>query len=197
MPSFEQVIGKTADMGPQHATAAELEAQLAHIRRAPTDGGTVELIARRQAVDERELLEAAELDETEGLVGDTWLTRGSRSTPDGGPDPRAQLTLMNARVAEAVARTRERWALAGDQLYVDLDLSATNLPPGTRLAIGSAEIEVSDKPHNGCAKFRARYGEDALRFVNSEVGKALHLRGINATVVRSGRVHAGDDIRKL
>src|SRR5690606_22235095 len=101
------------------------------------------------------------------------------------------------RAAALVARTRDRWALAGDQLYVDLDLSDDNLPPGTRLAIGSAVLEVSPAPHRGCKKFMARFGLDALRFVNSEQGYALHLRGINATVAQSGVVRAGDLVTKL
>ena len=86
---------------------------------------------------------------------------------DGSANPDAQLTLMNARVVALVAGERERWPLAGDQLYVDLDLSADNLPPGTRLAVGSAVIEVTPEPHTGCAKFSARFGSEALRFVNS------------------------------
>jgi hypothetical protein len=148
-------------------------------------------------VDEREVVEEAELDLENGLVGDTWLERGSRSTADGSADPKAQLTLMNARLAALVAGPQERWPLAGDQLYVDLDLSKDNLPPGTLLAVGSAVIEATDEPHTGCAKFSARFGSDALRFINSPLGRQLQLRGINARVVESGRVRQGDPIRKL
>ena len=174
-----------------------LEQSLDHIREAPADGGTVELIARRPAEDEREVLTEARLDTNDGLEGDTWNVRGSSRTPDGGPNPDSQLTLMNARAAAAIAGERERWPLAGDQLYVDLDLSLANLPPGSRVQIGSAVIEFSEAPHTGCAKFSARFGVDALRFVNSPVGRELRLRGANCRVVVAGTVRAGDAIRKL
>lgn len=174
-----------------------LEQSLDHIREAPADGGTVELIARRPAEDEREVLAEARLDTHDGLEGDTWRIRGSSHTPDGGPNPDSQLTLMNARAAAAIAGGRERWAVAGDQLYVDLDLSRTNLPPGSRVQIGSAVIEFSETPHTGCAKFSARFGVDALKFVNSPVGRELRLRGANCRVVVAGTVRAGDAIRKL
>jgi len=179
------------------ATADELQAGLDRILRSPSTDGTLELIVRRPAVDEREVLDEAELDLVAGLVGDTWLERGSRSTEDGSANPKAQLTLMNARLADLVAGTRERWPLAGDQLYVDLDLSKENVPPRTRLAVGTAVIEATDDPHTGCAKFSARFGPDALRFINSPQGRALQLRGINARVVAAGRIRQGDAIRKL
>jgi hypothetical protein len=174
-----------------------LEESLDHIRAAPADDGTVELISRRPAVDEREVLTEASLDVNEGLVGDTWLTRGSSRTPDGNAALDAQLTLMNARLAAAVAGERERWPLAGDQLYVDLDISLANMPPGSRVQIGSAVIEFSEAPHTGCAKFSARFGNDALRFVNSPTGRELRLRGANCRVVVAGTVRQGDAIRKL
>ena len=104
---------------------------------------------------------------------------------------------MNSRAVALLAQSPERWPLAGDQLYVDLDLSPANLPPGTRIEIGEAVIEVSDKPHRGCKKFAERFGLDALRFVNSEVGYSLNLRGINTTVIRAGVVRPGDVARKL
>jgi hypothetical protein len=176
---------------------SRLEESLALIRESPADRGTVELIARRPDVDEREVLAVALLDLDEGLVGDTWRVRGSSRTPNGGPNLDAQLTVMNARVATAVAGARERWPLAGDQLYVDFDISRTNLPPGSRVRIGSAVIEFSEPPHTGCAKFSARFGVDALKFVNSEVGRELRLRGANCRVVVAGTVRPGDEIRKL
>ncbi|MDQ2942243.1 MAG: MOSC domain-containing protein [Candidatus Dormibacteraeota bacterium] len=181
----------------QTAEMTRLEGSLDHIREAPADGGTLELIARRPAVDEREVLSEARLDLKDGLEGDTWRLRGSSRTADGGPSLDAQLTLMSARAAAAIAGEREHWPLAGDQLYVDLDLSRTNLPPGTRVQIGSAVIEFSEAPHTGCAKFSARFGNDALRFVNSPVGRELRLRGANCRVVVAGTVRAGDVIRKL
>jgi MOSC domain-containing protein YiiM len=181
----------------QNAELTRLEENLDHIREAPADGGTVKLIARRPAVDEREVLGEARLDVNGGLEGDSWYVRGSRRTPDGGPDQEAQLTLMNARAAAAIAGQQERWPLSGDQLYVDLDLSQTNLPPGSRLQIGTAVIEFSKAPHTGCAKFSARFGLDALRFVNSPAGRQLRLRGANCRVVVSGVVRPDDAIRKL
>ncbi len=180
-----------------HPTAAELAAGLDAIRRSPRDRGRVELIVRRPAVNEREVVEEATLDVVDGLVGDSWRARGSSRTPDGSAHPEIQLNVMNARVAALVAGSPQRRGLAGDQLYVDLDLSQANLPAGTRLAVGSAVIEVTPEPHLGCHKFAARFGREALRFVNSKVGRELRLRGMNAKVVVPGTVRAGDEIRKL
>jgi hypothetical protein len=175
----------------------ELEAGLDEIRRSPKDGGVLELIVRRPLVDAREVLEEGELHLSEGLVGDSWKLRGSSRTPDGSAHPDMQLNVMNARAIALVARERHRWPLAGDQLYVDLDLSDENLPPGTRLSIGSAVIEVTPQPHTGCKKFVSRFGLDAMKFVNSPVGRRLRLRGLNARVVRPGRVRVGDAVKKL
>ncbi len=181
----------------KHLTLAEMEAGLETIRQAPKDSGVLELISRRPNSDEREVLAEAQLDPAHGLVGDNWKARGSRSTPDGAANPEMQLNVMNARVIELLAQDKDRWALAGDQLFVDFDLSETNLPPGTRLAIGSAMIEVTAPPHLGCKKFSARFGPDAMKFVNSPEGKQLHLRGVNAKVVQAGLIHAGDAVKKL
>jgi len=180
----------------EHPTATALVDGLDDIRRSPRDHGRVDLIVRRPAVNAREVLTEARLERTRGLVGDTWPVRPSGMTPDRSPHPDLQLTLMNRRAAALVAGGEERRPLAGDQLYVDLDLSEANLPPGTRLALGSAVIEISDKPHRGCAKFAERFGQEALRFVNSPVGRELRLRGVNARVVVSGTVRVGDAIRK-
>lgn len=181
----------------RHLNRAELEAGLDEIRRAPKDGGVVALIVRRPDVGEREVLEQATLDLEHGLVGDNWKARGSRATPDGSGHPDMQLNVMNVRSTALVAQGRERWPLAGDQLYVDLDLSGANLPPGTRLRLGSAVIEVTPIPHTGCAKFVARFGAEAMKFVNSPVGRELNLRGICAKVVEPGTIRAGDRITKI
>jgi hypothetical protein len=180
-----------------HRTTDELIAGLTDVRRSPVDDGTVELIVCRPARGEREILDAAELDLADGLVGDTWRTRPSSKTGDGTPHPDMQITLINARFAALVAVDPERRALAGDQLYVDLDLSAANLLPGARLMVGSAQIAITDIPHTGCAKFGRRFGSDAMEFVQTPVGRELNLRGLMARVTVSGTVKTGDIVRKL
>jgi MOSC domain-containing protein YiiM len=151
----------------------------------------VELIVSRPHPSAREVLDRAELDPASGLMGDSWSTRVAS------PDPHTQLNLMNARVIALIAQDKARWPLAGDQLFVDLDLADDNLPPGSQLEIGSAVIEVSAEPHTGCGKFVERFGVDAMQFVNSPIGRQLHLRGINARVVRAGTVRVGDVARKI
>jgi MOSC domain-containing protein len=164
------------------------------IRDASTETGVIELIVRRPSVDGREVVDEACLDVAEGLVGDTWKARGNRHTSDGSADPQAQITVVNARAAAAFAGDVSQWPLAGDQIFADFDIGIEHLPPGTRLTIGDAEIEVSVKPHTGCAKFSARFGTDALRLVNSREGRRLRLRGMNARITKSGTVRVGDPI---
>ncbi|HEY7325571.1 MAG TPA: hypothetical protein VH520_12165 [Streptosporangiaceae bacterium] len=176
----------------QQLSYADLEARLGHIRDSPPDRGVVVLVVRRPSVGVRELPAEAMLDRAAGLVGDNWLARGSRSTPDGSADPQRQVTVMNARLAELVAGGADRMPLAGDQLYVDVDISVHNLPAGSLLAVGEAVLEVSDAPHLGCAKFVERFGADAMRFVNSRVGRQLRLRGMNTRVLGPGIVRPGD-----
>lgn len=173
-----------------HLTAAELEAGTAHLLAAPPDAGTVELIVRRPAVDEREVLDEGELLVGGGLAGDNYVARGSK----GGPaNPEAQLNIMSSRAVDLVANgDRARWALAGDQFFVDLDLTTDNLPPGTRLRIGTATIEVAPKPHTGCAKFAERYGVEAARWANAE--RDQRRRGLCAMVIEPGVVRTGDEI---
>ena len=178
-------------------SAFELEAGLAEVRQSPADAGRVELIVRRPRPGEREIVTEAKLDLVVGLVGDNWKTRGCRLTADGASHPDMQLTLMNARAIALIAGQMDRWPLAGDQLYVDLDLSQGNLPAGTRLRVGSAVVEVTAQPHTGCKQFAARFGKDAVTFVNSSAGKQLRLRGINAKIVEPGNVRVGDLATKL
>jgi hypothetical protein len=181
-----------------HLTTEQLDASLPHVEGSPADHGTLRLIVRRPDNLEREVLSTATLSTTVGLVGDNWSSRPSREMPDQSPHPGKQLNIMNYRAALVVADGDEaKVPWAGDQLFVDLDLSATNLPPGTRLAIGSAVIEVTEFPHNGCAKFTQRFGLDAMRWVNSAVGKELKLRGICAQVVMDGEIEAGNSVIKL
>ncbi len=189
--------GQTAVM--EFRTADELTAHLPHLRSAPAEAGRVELVVRRPAVDEREVLGEGSLSEEGGLAGDNWLDRATSRAIEAGRHLEAQLNVMSHRMASFLAHDDpQREALAGDQLFLDLDISHDNLPTGTRLALGdTAVIEVTKKPHNGCAKFRARYGEDALAFVNSEEGQRLRLRGFNARVVSEGVVRPGDKVTRL
>ncbi len=176
---------------------AELEAGLEEIRRSPRQEGTLEMIVRRPATDQREVVASAQLETTAGLVGDNWLLRGSSSTPDGEANPLEQLTLINTRLIGLLTESRDQWPLAGDQLYVDFDLSIDNVPPGTRLQIGSAVIEATTQPHTGCSKFIDRFGADAQRFIHSPVGRQMQLRGINARIITTGTIQVGDRVRKL
>jgi len=180
-----------------HLTKEELEAGLEKVRRSPKDGGTLELIVRRPAEDAREELDEGELSLQFGLIGDNWKTRGSSRTDDGFGHPDMQLNIMNSRSIALIARTADRRRLAGDQLYIDLDLSDENLPCGSRLKIGDAVVEITKVPHNGCRKFSDRFGVEAVKFVNSEEGKRLHLRGVNAKVIKPGKVKRGDKIEKV
>ena len=173
----------------RHLSIDELEQGLDAIRQSPRDEGGLELIVRRPCANEREVLEVAELDPARGLLGDRWT--GSAAERDN------QLTVMNARVIALLAQTRERWSLAGDQLFVNLDLGEANVPAGTRLSLGTAVIEVTGEPHTGCRKFADRFGVDAVKFVNSAAGKVLHLRGINTRVVQGGIIRVGDLVRKV
>jgi MOSC domain-containing protein YiiM len=178
-------------------TLAELDTHLDHVRAAPRDVGTVELIVRRPTAAEREVIAEAELDVTRGLVGDNWLTRGSKRTKDGSANPEQQLTLMSVRAIAAIEADRERWPLAGDQLFVDFDLSAAHLPAGTRITLGEAVLEISATPHAGCDKFTARFGSDATKWVNTGEGRELRLRGVNAKIIRAGIVRRGDSLRRV
>jgi len=184
-------------MDTKYLTTEELEAGLKDIYLSPKDNGVIEMIVRRPEVEKREVLPEAKLDLAEGLVGDNWKARGSSSTADGSAHPEMQINIMNSRVIALLAQEKERWQLAGDQLYIDMDLSAENLPAGTRLALGSAVLEITAKPHSGCKKFAARFGQDAIKFVNSTLGKELHLRGVNARVIQAGTIQVGDIVKKI
>ena len=184
-------------MSVRHLTREELDAGLDSIRSAPRDAGVVEMIVRRPAIGEREVLKTGEVDLIEGFVGDTWRSRRNPHTPDGLPHPETQVTIMGARAIALIATDTSHWPLAGDQLFVDLDLSGDNLPPGVRLAVGSAIIEVTPQPHTGCGKFAARFGTDAMTFVNSPAGRQLQLRGIYAKIVQAGRIRVGDLVQKV
>jgi MOSC domain-containing protein YiiM len=185
---------ETTDHTPFHRDPAELLAGVEHVRRSPRDEGVLELVVVRPAKGEREVRSHATLDLDLGVVGDTWIERGSTRSADGGPNPDAQVTVMNARAVDLVAGSRDRWPLAGDQLYVDLDLGVDNLPTGTVLVIGDAQLEVTAEPHTGCAQFKERFGVEALRLTATPDGRALRLRGINTRVLRGGDIRPGDAV---
>ena len=173
----------------KHLTTEEIEANLAEVLESPKDSGVLNLIVRRPQEDAREVLETGELDIEKGLVGDNWLT------DDGNYE--TQLAIMNSRIIGLLAQDESRLKLAGDQLFIDLNLTDENLPHGTRLEIGSAIIEITPKAHNGCKKFVERFGLDAMKFVKSPVGKQYHLRGIYAKVIKSGTIQTGDIVKKV
>ena len=183
-----------------YRSTAELTASLDHLRSAPADSGTVHLVVRRPDTGDREILDVGELDSVDGLVGDNWLSRATSRAVAEGRHLDAQLNVMSARMVGLLTDVVEEQAYAGDQLFLDLDISVANLPTGSRLAFGApgaggAVLEISAKPHNGCARFTTRFGQEAMLFVNSEIGKALRLRGFNARIVRSGVVRPGDTVR--
>ncbi len=182
-------------MSDSHLDADALERGLTHIKAAPADGGTLRMIVRRPTVEARETLEQGHLLVEAGLEGDNWRERYVAKGRDVNPD--AELTLINTRLAQLIAGSEDRWALAGDQLYVDLDLAEDNLPVGARLQVGEAVIEITPKAHTGCKKFVQRYGMPAMLFVNSEAGRALRLRGVYARTVKGGAIAVGDTVRKL
>ena len=181
----------------KHLSTPDLEAGLDHIINSPKNQSVLDMIVSRPEEDAREVMELADLDVNVGLVGDTWQDRPSTRSGDGKAHPDMQITIMNSRVADLVAQDKERWPLSGDQLFADIDLSADNMPPGTRISVGAAILVATDQPHTGCKKFAARFGADALKFISSPVGKELQLRGINCKVVQNGEIKPGDSVNKL
>jgi hypothetical protein len=181
----------------QPLTMTELEAGLLELARSPKDRGILEMIVSRPAIDQRLVMERGELHLDVGLQGDNWLARGSQSTPDGSAIRDAQIAIMNSRVIQLLAQDRSRWSLAGDQIFVDMDLSEANLPAGQRLAIGMAVLEISARPHTGCEKFTSRFGLDAFRFVNSPEARRMRRRGVYARVIQAGTICVGNMVTKL
>ncbi|HSI88552.1 MAG TPA: hypothetical protein VK918_05810 [Pyrinomonadaceae bacterium] len=181
----------------KHLTADEIEAGIEHVLASPRNKGTVELIVVRPGVGKRQVLEVGEFDLERGLIGDNWLKRGSKRTPDGSAHPDMQVNVMNYRFAELVAGERNRVPLAGDQLFVDLYLGPDSVQPGTRLRAGTVVLEVTSLPHLGCKKFVERFGLDAMKYANSEFGRSKNLRGLNARVVEAGNCRSGDLIERI
>ena len=181
----------------KHLSTPDLEAGLEQIRNSPKNQSVLDMIVSRPEEDAREIMELADLDVVVGLVGDTWQDRPSARSGDGKAHPDMQITLMNSRVADLVAQSKERWPLSGDQLFADLDLSKTNVPPGTRISVGKAVLEATDQPHTGCKKFASRFGVDALKFISSPATEVLQLRGINLKVVEGGEIKPGATVKQL
>lgn len=186
-----------------HRTAEELATLLPELDATPKDEGALVLVVRRPGAGLREVLEVGELDPDQGLVGDDWQLRGDAKSPDGSADPDTQVTVMSHPMIAFLAQDPEREPLAGDQLYVDLDLSEQNLPARSRLVIGEPEaghdrgavIEVTEQPHTGCGLFIDRFGAAGMRFVNGREGRPRRLRGLNARVAVPGLVRPGDRVR--
>jgi MOSC domain-containing protein YiiM len=184
-------------MNVKHLNMNELEEGINYIVQTPDDKGPVRMIVSRPETGIRKILNSASLDTIKGLIGDNWKDRGSSGTPKKSANPETQITIMNSRVIDLIAHSSDRWKLAGDQLFIEMDISRNNIPPGSQLKIGSAVIEVSEKPHTGCQKFSERFGLHALIFVSTPLGLELCFRGINARVLKSGIVTVGDIVNKL
>ena len=175
----------------------DIETEVIDIKKSPRNEGIVELIVARPGVGQRQEIDNGELDLEQGLIGDNWIKRVSDRTKGRSAYLDRQLTLMNSKAIQAIAKEKNRWKLSGDQFFVGLDLSPENLPPGTQLSMGTAIIVVTSPPHLGCKKFAEKFGQEALKFVNSELGISLNLRGINARVIFPGSVSRGSIIKKV
>ncbi len=181
----------------EHATLAECHAALDHIRAAPQDGASIRQICLRPSQGARAFPDHLDMSVEQGIAGDRWPAEAWLRRPDGAPDPRIQVSILSQRVLDLCWRDRLATPHPGDPLVVDMDLSHRNLPVGTRLAAGSAILEVSDKFNTGCAKWQARYGGDSLRWINRPELRPDRLRGILCRIVRGGRVRLGDRLTKV
>jgi MOSC domain-containing protein YiiM len=188
MPRDDPSFGPHGD-ATCHLLLARLEAGLGALPAPPRDSGRVMLVVRRRPDRMRETLGRVELQPEDGVPGDAWGRREHR-------DPEAALTVMQVDVAELIANGQPL-TVFGDNLFLDLDLSAQNLPTGSRLRVGRALLEVTAKPHNGCHKFAARFGHDALRLVSRPERRQRNLRGIYMRVVEAGEVAVGDPVEVL
>lgn len=180
-----------------HVTTAIIEKQLPYVEASPKDNGVIKLIVVRPKTNKRQILDSCFISYEKGMEGDNWTLGCWKTTEDGSPHPDVQIAITNYRIHEIFSNLDKDRALAGDNLFVDLDLSERNLKAGDRLALGSAIIKITSVPHNGCGKFKERFGIDALKFVNSPIGKQMHLRGIYAKVIQNGIVSVNDTIKKI
>lgn len=175
----------------------QLSSMLDQVLSGPKDNGTLDLIVMRPETERRVVPASITVRKAEGVPGDHWITGSGYALDDGTGDPDAQICIMMSRCIRAIAGDKEFWPPAGDNFFIDMDLTPENMPPGTRFAIGSAEFVVTKLKHNGCQSFIDRYGRDACLFVNTGVGKKLRLRGIYARVTKEGTVSTGDRVWKL
>lgn len=182
---------------PVHLSTAEIEQGMAEVLASPTDEGQLTAIFVRPAANERQSLDEAELSQQTGIVGDRWVDDHWQQLPDGSSDPDTQVSIMNSRILSQIAGgSHDAMGLAGDNLIVDFDLSEANLPVGSELQIGEVVIRISEQPHTGCRKFVERYGKAAQEFINGDVGKQHHLRGVLGMIVVDGKIQVGDQVRK-
>ncbi|MFW9931002.1 MAG: MOSC domain-containing protein [Candidatus Thorarchaeota archaeon] len=182
---------------PNFLSFQELNDRFNALTPSPKDVGTVDLICIRPTENSREVKDSVIVDNQLGIIGDNWKSRGSKHTPDGSAIPDAQITIMNSRIINLITQDKNFWSLAGDQLFIDLDISSDNLPSGSRLTIDDVILEVTPLPHNGCIKFSNRFGSDATKFVSNKEGQKYHRRGIYVKVIKSGRIHTGSIVKKL
>lgn len=182
MALIEEPLGDSA----RHVALDKLEAGFDGLRPPPGERGGLTAIARRSRDGSRELPVTAELSVADGLVGDAWSRRPPR-------DPNAQLTVMRQDIALLIANGQPL-SLFGDNLFVDFDISGAHLPAGTRLRLGECLVEVTPEPHNGCRKFRDRFGQDALRFTALRRIRPHNARGIHWRVIEGGIIRIGDSI---
>lgn len=178
-------------------TQPEIDQRLSSVLDSPKDQGTVEMIVVRPFKNQRKTLIHVLFSPEAGVTGDNWKTQCWKKLNDGQSDPDVQVAIMNARMIDMLTDDKAHWPLAGDQLFVDFDLSVTNLSPGDQLQIGDAVLQITAEPHRGCSKFKQRFGELAMHCVNSAQGDAHRLRGIYAKIISAGNVSVGDVIHKI
>ncbi|MFT5632095.1 MAG: hypothetical protein ACI9HB_003282 [Gammaproteobacteria bacterium] len=180
-----------------HVRLAECEDALSTILAAPKSGAIVEQLCLRPGFSERSFPELLELTVAGGIIGERWTKAPWLTLSDGTPDPRIQVSILSKRVMDLCWRDRENTHHPGDTMIVDMDLGVENLPNGTRLGIGSAVVEVSDKFNTACIKWQGRYGAESLRWLNLRKNRDYRLRGILCRIVQDGVVRLGDELARV
>ena len=180
-----------------HVSFAECEQALDHINRAPLDEAEIDCLCARPDFGTRAFPDKLILTVDHGILGERWTHSPWLTLPNGDPDPRIQVSILSKRVMDLCWRDRERVIHPGDPFVVDMNLGEANMPVGTRLAIGTAIVEVSDKFNTACVKWRDRYGQDSLHWMNLARNRPYRLRGILCRIVQDGEVKLGDRLAKL